>query len=306
MPKPIKIIYKYHNKQNNIQYHHFIFLDKKYKDAKDVLDKIAPLPYDKCLVALTQKDFKKLVDNFSQEWYSCFFNKHHLQLYTKKISKNPYILNLIKIDKEWVKKHVIHYEKTLKNVYSYSNILSYEEEYTEFVKNINIQRGGALDAEEDDDPDNLNIFDDDDNDNDETREADKGAEETHQNQEQDEVVEEINFDNDIDIEQYDVSNRQNADNAHKHKYLIKNAVEKNSHLEESFLKKYIWECEIYLNDSINDIMEKFCYFVNIDHPSNFHLTPTRLYLWCEYNSLNHKNMEYASLTAGFTETRFST
>ena len=291
MQKPIKIIYKYQNRQNNTQYYHFIFLEKRYREIKDVLEKIANLPYDKCLISLTQNDFKKLVDSLSENWYTCLFNKHHLYLYTKKISKNPYILKLIKIDKEWVKKHVIHYEKTLKNVYSYSNILSYEEEYAEFVKNISVQKGGAPDIEEEDDPDNLNIFDDDDNDD--SQENDKEGEE---DAEEERVIEEINFDNDADIDQYEKSNRSSNDIAHKHRYVIKNESQKNMYLEEAFVKKYVWDCEIYMNDSINDIMEKFSYFVNAEHESNFHLTPTRLYLWSEYNSVNHKNIEYVSLT----------
>ena len=237
---PFKIIYKYNNTSNNVSYLNLIFLNEKYSKLLPLLKKIKNLSLDKCLIGLTLAEFQILVQNFTEKWYKYFFNKNHLLLYTKKISKDENILRLIKINKKWMTENIINYEKTLKNVYSFEKELTYDMEYQEFLNNLNYSHKGGEEIKEPEIQD-YNLDDD---------------EDTSEN------LNEISFD-DFDIQKEDLMGKTSSTtegektvSSNRYKYIISfnNNSKEFFSLEESFNKQYIFGTELMMDDTINDVL----------------------------------------------------
>lgn len=125
---PFKIIYKLNDIQQNPNYFQFIFFYSKIpKDIKGILNTIKDLTYKETLLKLSKEQFQRLTDVFTENWYKYLFNKHHLLKSIRQMNNDRAFLNLLKIDKNWIKKHIIEYEEKKINIYSFLSDISYEK-----------------------------------------------------------------------------------------------------------------------------------------------------------------------------------
>ena len=78
MEDPIKIIHKYKNNNNHIQYHINIYIgDILDESCMRVLKKIKNLNLYDTLSSLDDRETKILIKHYGDFWYEKFFNKYH-------------------------------------------------------------------------------------------------------------------------------------------------------------------------------------------------------------------------------------
>ena len=125
MNDPIKVIHKYKNNNNRIQYHQYIFIgDILDENCMKILKKISDLDFYNTLISITSIEHNILIKKYTEYWYEKFFNIHHI-LYIKETTlQNP--IRMDELDKiygrEWLDKHFIEYKKHLRGIeYSYSS-----------------------------------------------------------------------------------------------------------------------------------------------------------------------------------------
>lgn len=137
MSDPIKILFKFKNKNRRIQYHTYIFIGKVKKTIMDILKKIEDLSLFNTLTTLDESDYSALEEFYGETWYKKFFNTYHISntIYTIK-NNEPFQKKLIsKYGKEWYNEHIIEHILSDKKIYySYSSIIKEEKTREELRK----------------------------------------------------------------------------------------------------------------------------------------------------------------------------
>ena len=74
MKNPFKIIHKFKNDNNKIQYLVYIFIGEHInKELKDILESISEKDFYDTLIYLTVKKRKSIEDIYGKKWYKFFF-----------------------------------------------------------------------------------------------------------------------------------------------------------------------------------------------------------------------------------------
>jgi len=137
MNDPIKIIYKFKNSNNKIQYISLIFVGSLINDQLlKILKKIKELNLYDSLMILNVKELDILNKEYGDEWYKkIFISKHINHTFNKIIKSNPIkkkeIIN--KLGQEWYDKHIEIYSHLTAITYSYQE--SFKERM--LLKNLN-------------------------------------------------------------------------------------------------------------------------------------------------------------------------
>ena len=130
MRYPIKIIHKYKNSNNFVNYKIFIFLGN-YVDnkTKEILEKIKDKSLEDSFKILSKKEFDDLIEAFGKMWYYFFWNKHHIMRSKTQIKKQTDMLSFIKkkFGSKWVDESFISSETILRPVFA--------DKYADFIKN---------------------------------------------------------------------------------------------------------------------------------------------------------------------------
>ena len=243
MKDPIKIIWKYKNKNKNIQYNIYIYVGKT--PLIDILEKIKNLNFYNSLIKLTKKELISLEDFYGKYWYYKFFNIHHIK-YNLIIYKIKFIQ---KFGKKW-------YDIKIKeNGIIYNNIPWYNDE--NILNNTKKIIGKGIETNNDEidlelDEENISeLFDD------------------------LEIDDKKNYDN-IKVNDNEFKNI----NITSFNFL-KDDNNFDNNLENNFEKYYITDFYIYKNDSIKLIKYKICTSIknNIKFDNDSYLIPSRQYLW---------------------------
>lgn len=125
MDDPIKVIHKYKNNNNRIQYHIYIFIGDILDDmCIKILTKISNLDFYNTLITITPTEHKILIKTYGEYWYEKFFNTHHINFIKESTLQNPIRMTDIgKIyDKKWINTHFIDYKPQLRGIeYSYGS-----------------------------------------------------------------------------------------------------------------------------------------------------------------------------------------
>jgi len=138
MENPIKIIHKYKNSNNRIQYHIHIFigdiLDKK---QMAVLQKIKNMNFYSALTDITEQEIEILVGKYGEFWYEKFFNSYHIAFTKETTNKNAVKMKELKerYGIEWIKAHFDNYQKHLETV-----TYSYETKIRDLIERKNVER----------------------------------------------------------------------------------------------------------------------------------------------------------------------
>jgi hypothetical protein len=146
MSDPIKIIWKYKNNNNRIQYNTYIFVGKLVPEKiKTILDKIQNYTlYDTLVNLANGTDYKELVKFYGEKWYTYFFNVYHINstifLIKDTVSQKDEILDLY--GELWYEQHInIKEILSKKIIYSYESVIKYELEKNNFKKGRNVAIG---------------------------------------------------------------------------------------------------------------------------------------------------------------------
>merc|ERR1712196_51346 len=90
MDDPIKLIYKFKNNNNRIQYHLFIFIGFIIDDKiKKILNKIKEMDFYQVLTELSKDDYKELIKFYGNKWIFKFFIKDHINHNINLIINSP-------------------------------------------------------------------------------------------------------------------------------------------------------------------------------------------------------------------------
>ena len=169
MNNPVKIIYKYKNNKNRVQYQLYIFIGSLVDDnVVKILNKIQNLNFYDTLIYLTSKDIEILVKHYGEKWYYKLFIFNHIKASINTINNNNQMKNTLitKISRDWVNNHLL-ITNSNKIIYSYENLIKdiYKKKYRnknsliinnkKFIKQV----GGEND-DEDDENENENVDED--------------------------------------------------------------------------------------------------------------------------------------------------
>ena len=146
MSEPIKIIWKYKNNNNRIQYNTYIFMGKMVSDKiKTILEKIKNYNFYDTLINLANgPDYKTLEKFYGEKWYTNFFNVYHINstifLIKDTISQKDEIISLY--GETWYEQNINIKELISKKIiYSYESIIKSELEKNNFKKGRNVAIG---------------------------------------------------------------------------------------------------------------------------------------------------------------------
>jgi hypothetical protein len=131
MDDPVKIIYKYKNKNRRIQYNIYIFLGSLVEDnIKKILNKIKDKNLYDSLTLLDNKEIKKLNDRYGEYWYKYFFNSHFIDKSINNILKSKDKTDNLKriYGNEWFNKHFKQYKPKVKVMYNFQDTFKRERD----------------------------------------------------------------------------------------------------------------------------------------------------------------------------------
>jgi hypothetical protein len=306
MNNPVKIIYKYKNNKNRVQYQLYIFIGSIVdNNVIKILNKIQNLNFYDTLIYLTSKDIEILVKHYGEKWYYKLFIFNHVKTSINTINNNNQMKNTLitKIGKEWVNNHLL-ITNSNKIIYSYQNLIKdiYKKKYRnknsliinnkKFIKQVG---GNDDDDDENDDEDNNSEDVVEDVDVDENEVVDVDADED-EDEDLDLNEDNFNIDEIIDNSQKTsdiINNIIDADNKNKLKNKLLPFDNSNNDkpydeiLSNIYYKNYIFSNYIFDDDTIKNIKNKIC--SSIEFPNNITMClPSRMYLWSEYDYYNIK------------------
>lgn len=314
MNDPIKVIYKYKNDNNKIQYQYYIFVGPLIpQNLRKIFTKIEKLNFFTTIITLSDKEINQLEKFYGENWYSFFFLSEHLTFSIDSIVKSSQKRSDIisKFGKEWYDKHIsknIYIKRSEysfgstfeKNMYiKYKNSLSESSndiiddvnDYT--TKNLNniVLEGGKIDDENEEQNDNENPEPEFDETYEEKIDTDEfyDIDELTNNYKESDVLLDENPESiknliskalekaDADIEEK--KNRAEHFDKYKSNVVYDDVLKRNSD------KKFIYSFYIFKNDTIKVIKQKISLCIeNNDKYSKVapYIIPSRMYLWSEY------------------------
>jgi hypothetical protein len=133
MDDPIKIIWKYKNANQRVQYSTYVFIGNKVpKDIMDILNKISELNFYDTLVTLAKSDYTKMNLFYGNKWYEKFFNVYHIDLTIDIIRESSVQKKELeeKFGSEWYEKNIASRKLVQKEIiYSYEALIKYKNEH---------------------------------------------------------------------------------------------------------------------------------------------------------------------------------
>jgi hypothetical protein len=327
MSNPVKLIWKYKNKNRRIQYHIYLFIGSVEKNVKEVLDKIRDLSLYDSLLALNQKEIKIISNKYGEDWFYQFYNKYHINETIRTILRNKEQRKKIisKYGEKWVAEYIdkyniekfkplISYYTSVKNLYERSKKRRKTEKDEEIEidyrigsrgeKNINdiFQLGGEVEETGEEEGEEVNLEE---VENIELKEGENEEEIPEMNEEEEVNIEELEKlyqgeDKNIDKEHkktYEMINKAFEGKYEKKKDSLKTIDFDESKMEspydqklkDVYQKKYVETLFIYHDDTIKKIKEKICTIVrnSSEYGEVNWIPPTRQYLWSEYPYKNN-------------------
>ena len=313
MNNPIKIINKFKNNNRRIQYIQYIFIgslvdDKVYNILKTIKNKNL---YD-TLDFLNKNKLKILEDYYGDFWYTYFFNTYHIKAQKNLILKSSAKKTSItgKLGKEWILKHLEIIEEKTKQYSFASNYYDYLLNRNKIKTNtqkkeLNFKTYNQLGGNND------NLIK---KDNIDEKLEEEDADDTVINTIEDlddEVIEDFDLDEltklysmqDIETDKNIKETAKLISDATKDKSWLKDAKETeiefnnkldnisyDTNLEDIYVKEYIMEQYIFMDDMIKTIREKITTSIGISNKfGDIKLLPEYMYFWTEYNLNNTKD-----------------
>ena len=90
MDDPIKIVWKYKNLKNRVQYNTYIFIGNKVPaEIMKILESITSLNFYDTIVQINKSDYNKMESFYGEKWYEKFFNVYHID-YTIDLIKDSF------------------------------------------------------------------------------------------------------------------------------------------------------------------------------------------------------------------------
>ena len=283
MREPIKIIHKYKNSNNFIGYKTYIFVGNVSNNIKNIFSDIENLSLENTLKKLDKSAFELLINNYGQNWYYLFFNKHHIISSKNKLKKNKEFLNTLKkkFSSVWVNKHFEDQEFILKP--------SHLDKYADYIKNKRVvlkQLKNSLKQSKN----SKQIGGDNDDVEEQVDEDEFIFEEDTQK-----IIESNLDDLDFNFDTISVDNNIKETNkkikevlskskikSHTEFSLDDNKNQDNEEINNVFNKIFIYTNFIFFDDTINKIKSKISNSISLNNFDNNYLIPSRLYLWTEY------------------------
>src|ERR1700747_731724 len=140
MEDPIKVIHKYKNNNNRIQYNLYIMVGNIIpKNVMKILEFIKELNFYETLSSLTSEDNEILSNYYGEHWYEKFFITAHIDFMIKSILEDNKKMKELKdiYGKDWVQEHINSHSKRIQNViYSYEDIFK-EDRTRKAIKKFN-------------------------------------------------------------------------------------------------------------------------------------------------------------------------
>ena len=138
MNDPIKIIHKFKNDNNKIQYKTYIYIGSLVPDdILTILNSIIDKDLYTTLINLSKKNYNKLENYYGYFWYHKFFISYHIKNQLKLINTTQYKKKKIETQygQEWYEKH-INKSFDKKIMFSYSSMYNYNLLLNKKLKNI--------------------------------------------------------------------------------------------------------------------------------------------------------------------------
>jgi hypothetical protein len=151
MEDPIKVIWKFKNKNKKIQYNVCIFLGNiilEDQKARKILNKIQDLNLFDTLISCSSNEYELMNKYYGEYWYRFFFNAKHITSSINDIKKTNIKKNDIidKYGEDWYKKHISSFEYINRTYYNYANIIKQEyERKNKHLKNKQIDADSNID-----------------------------------------------------------------------------------------------------------------------------------------------------------------
>lgn len=129
MNDPIKIIWKFKNKNRRTQYNIYIYIGHIHHGLDAIYNKIENLSLYDTLINLTNNEYNKMEKIYGVNWYLKFFNINHIKFTFNLIQESKTYQKELenKYGNSWVKLHILTPSLTKKNIiYSYESIIQAE------------------------------------------------------------------------------------------------------------------------------------------------------------------------------------
>jgi hypothetical protein len=281
MKDPIKIIHKFKNNYNRIQYKIYIFIGSLVPDnIKKILYSIQSKDLYTTFNELLLEDYSALEEYYGEKWYEKFFLSYHIDSQRKNIINIPDNEGSLikKYGKKWYDRHILKPD-VIKPIYSFESVWNYysnmkhkikniKQEYIDFrTNNKSYLTGGNFTGGKKSNDDD----DDDDGDDEEDFEAlddivynEEEITETVDRKESDEIQDDINLQ--LISEMYSDKNLESTKVIKQTSELISKAIK-----DESYLKK-IQELELEYDSSLD----------NISHDTNIEDVYNKYYIHKQY------------------------
>lgn len=321
MEDPIKVLWKFKNKYNKIQYNTCIFIGNLIPTdiiVKKILKKIKTLNLYDSLLVLTGTEIETITKFYGEFWYKFFFNHAHIiHSITAIKSDNDKKKSIItKYSEAWYNNHILNLSHiTINNNYNYSNVVNknlknkYKTLITSQIKDMantidysvtstNIQKGGN---EKDENDEDIEDSEEDDNIDDITETTITSKNTVDTNDESEITYEEMVDDDSISNEELLNLDKEAANvsviindliTSTYTKYLIEMAPFDTTNndnmydidLKNVYNKTYVYNQYIYKDDSIQTIKHKItCGLLQDPIFTGIpYIIPSRTYLWSEY------------------------
>ena len=306
MDNPIKVIHRFKNNNRKIQYMCYIFLGNLIEDEiKKAIEKFKKLSFNDMLDMITSKDYKLLEKRYGKYWYNNFFISHHIKTTKYTIKNNNKRKNELvkKFGKEWlsihidskpIEKKIISFKQRYYNDIISRNVIKkikreIDNDYRTYIDNdmYNEIIGGADDEDEEEEE----IINE--SDIEEAIEEEFDATELNNlySQENDVISKEIKKTNEIisKVLKDKTLARKSITNSNEYDNSLDNSNYETK-LENSYIKYYIYNEYIFMNDTIRNIRNKISVSIPLNDNLNApFLLPEFQYLYTEYNIANKKD-----------------
>lgn len=308
MNDPLKIIWKYKNKNRRVQNNIYIYIGNFYPELDKILNKIKDLSLYDTLITLSIDEYNKIKNIYGNNWIYKFFVSQHIKYTLNNIEnsklqqdelKNKYgdeIIKQLLQERDSIKKLIYNYESLIKMEYDKQENKKKKREIgldefdnVDFIlqkQKTKIYQQGGMIEDDTDIIESKNIIDE---------------------LEPDELIEDEEKER-IDIEElYKETEMNDDDNNKKTEELLKKAFEKDDvfdnkytnltlfdendddniydgDLKNTFKKYYVRSQYLYKDDTIKRIKEKIGCSLKISNKfgNDLIIIPTRQYLWSEY------------------------
>lgn len=138
MNEPVKIVFKYKNNHQKIQYLVYIFIGYMVeKNIMVILDKIKSMNFYDTLMTLSKKELSALEKYYSINWYTYFFLTEHIEHSKGQIAKNKAKKQAIvdKYSEAYYKEHFEDYiSKNVKSNYSFASMIEQKHSKSKHVQ----------------------------------------------------------------------------------------------------------------------------------------------------------------------------